>query len=132
MMDIENTEFHRGEIYYADLDPIFGHEQGGYRPVLILQNDYGNIYSPTVIVTSATGRVSKKPRQPTHVVLDHVEGLPRPSTFQLENLRTLDKRRLRECVGKLTDEQMEKIDAALRVSLHLSEDDYLPTEVEAP
>ena len=131
-MESENREFRRGEIYYADLNPIFGHEQGGYRPVLILQNDYGNFYSPTVIVTSATGRVSKKPRQPTHVVFPDIEGLPRPSVFQLENLRTVDKRRLGEWVGKLTDEQMEKIDAALRVSLHLSENDYLPTEVEAP
>lgn len=131
-MDIENQEYHRGEIYYADLDPIFGHEQGGCRPVLILQNDMGNFFSPTVIVTSATSRTHKKPRQPTHVIFPDIEGLPRPSVFQLEQIRTLDKRRLRECVGKLTDEQMEEIDAALRVSLHLSEDDYLPTEVEAP
>lgn len=131
-MDIENREFHRGEIYYADLDPIFGHEQGGYRPVLILQNDYGNFYSPTVIVTSATSRISKKPHLSTHVVLDRVDGLPSPSTFQLENLRTLDKQRMGDCVGKLTDEQMEKIDTALRASLHLSEDDFLPTEVDAP
>ena len=131
-MESENREFRRGEIYYADLNPIFGHEQGGYRPVLILQNDYGNFYSPTVIVTSATGRVSKKPRQPTHVMLTGIEGLPRNSVFQLESIRTLDKRRLRECIGKLNDEQMEKIDAALRISLYLSEDDFLPTEVEAP
>lgn len=131
-MDIENQEFRRGEIYYADLDPIFGHEQGGYRPVLILQNDLGNFFSPTVIVTSATSRTHKKPHQPTHVIFPDVEGLPYPSEFQLEQIRTLDKRRLRECVGKLTDEQMAQIDAALRVSLHLDEDAYLPTEVEAP
>ncbi len=131
-MDQTEREYHRGEIYYADLSPAFGHEQGGNRPVLILQNDYGNIYSPTVIVTSATSRTCKKPYQPTHVMLTGIEGLPRNSVFQLESIRTLDKRRLRECIGKLNDEQMEKIDAALRISLYLSEDDFLPTEVEAP
>ena len=120
-MDQTEREYHRGEIYYADLSPAFGHEQGGNRPVLILQNDYGNIYSPTVIVTSATSRTCKKPYQPTHVMLTG-----------LESIRTLDKRRLRECIGKLNDEQMEKIDAALRISLYLSADDFLPTEVEAP
>lgn len=131
-MEQTEREYHRGEIYYADLNPVFGHEQGGLRPVLILQNDYGNIYSPTVIVTSATSRIYKKPYQPTHVVLTGIKGLPRPSVFQLESIRTLDKRRLRECIGKLNDAQMEKIDTALRISLYLSEDDYLPTEVEAP
>lgn len=131
-MDIENRDYHRGEIYYADLNPIFGHEQGGYRPVLILQNDMGNFFSPTVIVTSVTGRTGKKPHQPTHVIFSDIEGLPHPSVFQLEHIRTLDKRRLRERVGKLTDEQMEKVDAALRVSLYLNEDDFLPTEVDAP
>ena len=131
-MEQSNREYHRGEIYYADLNPVFGHEQGGFRPVLILQNDYGNIYSPTVIVTSATRRTGKKPKQPTHVILTGVEGLRYDSEFQLETLRTVDKRRLRERVGKLTGKQMAEIDAALRVSLYLDEDDYLPTEVEAP
>lgn len=125
-------DYHRGEIYYADLNPVFGHEQGGLRPVLILQNDQGNYYSPTVIVTVVTRRTFKKPTQPTHVMLDGIEGLPGQSQFQLETLRTVDKRRLRQRVGRLTDEQMEEIDTALRVSLQLSEDDYLPTEVEAP
>lgn len=131
-MEQNYHDYYRGEIYYADLNPIFGHEQGGVRPVLILQNDLGNYYSPTVIVTVATRRTSKKAAQPTHVVLDGIEGLPSQSQFQLETLRTLDKRRLRQRVGKLTDEQMEAIDNALRVSLHLGEDDPIPTEVEAP
>lgn len=131
-MERNEREYHRGEIYYADLNPVFGHEQGGTRPVLILQNDYGNFYSPTVIVTAATSRTYKKPHQPTHVILTGIEGLPHDSEFQLETLRTVDKRRLRDRVGKLTDEQMEKIDASLRISLYLGEDDYLPTEVEAP
>ena len=124
-------DFHRGEIYYADLEPVFGHEQGGTRPVLVLQNDVGNYYSPTIIVTAATRRTFKKPSQPTHVVLDDAEGLA-PSLFMLEVIRTIDKRRGRGYVGKLTEEQMEQIDAALRVSLRLDEDAFLPTELEAP
>ena len=130
-MEHKFHDFHRGEVYYADLDPVYGHEQGGTRPVLVLQNDVGNFYSPTLIVTAATRRTFKKPSQPTHVVLDDAEGLA-PSLFMLEVIRTIDKRRVRSYVGKLTEEQMEQIDAALRVSLYLGEDDYLPTEVEAP
>ena len=114
-------DYHRGEVYYADLNPVFGHEQGGTRPVLVLQNDVGNYYSPTLIVTAMTRRTFKKPSQPTHVVLDDAEGLD-PSLFMLEVIRTIDKRRVRGYVGKLTEEQMEQIDAALRVSLRLDED----------
>lgn len=124
-------DFHRGELYYADLNPVFGHEQGGIRPVLVLQNDVGNYYSPTLIVTAATRRTFKKPSQPTHVVLDDAEGLD-PSLFMLEVIRTIDKRRVRNYVGRLTEGQMEQIDAALRVSLHLDEDAFLSTELEAP
>ena len=124
-------DFHRGEIYYADLEPVFGHEQGGTRPVLILQNDVGNYYSPTLIVTAITRRTFKKPSQPTHVVLDDAEGLA-PSLFMLEVIRTIDKRRVRGYVGKLTEEQMEQIDAALRVSLRLDDDAFLLVEMEAP
>ena len=112
-------DFHRGEIYFANLDPVYGHEQGGVRPVLVLQNDVGNYYSPTLIVTAATRRTFKKPTQPTHVVLDDAEGLD-PS------------RRVHNYVGKLTEEQMERIDAALRVSLRLDEDAFLPVDMEAP
>ena len=130
-MEHKFHDFHRGEIYYAALDPVYGHEQGGTRPVLVLQNDVGNFYSPTLIVTAATRRTYKKPSQPTHVVLDDAEGLA-PSLFMLEFIRTIDKRRVRGYVGRLTKEQMEQIDAALRVSLHLDEDAFLPTELEAP
>ena len=130
-MDHNFHDFHRGEVYYADLNPVFGHEQGGTRPVLVLQNDVGNYYSPTLIVTAITRRTFKKPSQPTHVVLDDAEGLE-PSLFMLEVIRTIDKRRVRGYVGKLTEEQMEQIDAALRVSLRLDEDAFLPTELEAP
>lgn len=124
-------DFHRGEIYFADLNPVYGHEQGGIRPVLVLQNDVGNYFCPTLIVTQATRRTYKKPSQPTHVVLEDIEGLE-PSLFMLEQIRTIDKRRIRRFVGKLTNEQMAQIDAALRCSLQLREEDFLPTEVDAP
>ena len=117
-------DFHRGELYYADLDPVFGHEQGGTRPVLVLQNDVGNYYSPTLIVTAATRRTFKKPTQPTHVVLDDAEGLA-PSLFMLEVIRTIDKRRVQSYVGRLTREQMRRINAALLVSVRLDKD-YAP------
>ncbi len=131
-MEQSYHDYYRGEIYYADLNPIFGHEQGGVRPVLILQNDQGNYFSPTVLVTVATRRTFKKPTQPTHVMLANIEGLPGQSQFQLETLRTVDKRRLRQYVGKLTEAQMAEIDAALRVSLCLGEDDYTrgPCKIE--
>ena len=124
-------DFYRGEIYYAYLEPSFGHEQGGTRPVLILQNDVGNYYSLTLIVTAATTQKRKKSMS-THVELAGIEGLPDTSVFMLEVLRTIDKQRIRCYAGKLTPAQMDKIDAALRVSLRLGEDAYLPTEVEAP
>ena len=123
-MEHKFHDFHRGEIYYAALDPVYGHEQGGTRPVLVLQNDVGNYYSPTLIVTAATRRTFKKPTQPTHVVLDDVEGLD-PSLFMLEVIRTIDKRRVRGYVGKLTGEQMRRVNAALLVSVGLDKD-YAP------
>ena len=117
-------DFHRGEVYYADLNPVFGHEQGGIRPVVILQNDMGNYYSPTLIVAAVTRRTFKKPSQPTHVVLDDAEGLE-PSLFMLEVIRTIDKRRIRSYVGKLTGEQMGRINSALMKSVGLDKD-YIP------
>ena len=117
-------DFHRGEVYYADLNPVFGHEQGGIRPVVILQNDTGNYYSPTLIVAAVTRRTFKKPSQPTHVVLDDAEGLE-PSLFMLEVIRTIDKRRIRSYVGKLTGEQIGRINSALMKSVGLDKD-YIP------
>lgn len=131
-MSQNRHDYYRGEIYYAILEPKFGHEQGGTRPVLILQNDVGNYHSPTVIITAATTRKKHRDFLPTHVRLNKADGLPDESVFMLEIIRTIDKRRIRSYAGKLTSEQMEKIDAALRVSLHLSEEDFLPTEMEAP
>jgi len=107
----------RGEIYRADLDPVIGSEQGGVRPVLIIQNDVGNRHSPTVIVAAITGRMNKPPL-PTHVpVLPEESGLKRPSVILLEQVRTLEKQRLQRRLGKVIPEVMERVDRALGVSL---------------
>ena len=123
-MDRNFHDFHRGEVYYADLDPVIGHEQGGIRPVLIIQNDTGNYHSPTIIVIAVTRRTFKKPKQPTHVVLDDAQGLA-PSLFMSEVVRTIDKRRVQSYVGRLTKEQMRRVNAALLVSVGLDKD-YAP------
>ncbi len=109
----------RGDIYYADLSPVVGSEQGGLRPVLIIQNDVGNKYSPTVIAAAITSRMGKT-KLPTHIDV-HAEraGLARDSIVLLEQLRTLDKRRLRERLGHLDEEMMHEIDTAIAVSLGL-------------
>ncbi len=109
----------RGDVFYADLDPVVGSEQGGLRPVLIVQNDVGNRYSPTVIAAAITSRMSKT-RLPTHIdVYAGRTGLMRDSIVLLEQLRTLDKRRLREKMGHFDDALMQEIDVALGVSLGL-------------
>lgn len=109
----------RGEIYYADLSPVVGSEQGGLRPVLIVQNDIGNRYSPTVIAAAITSRLGKT-KLPTHIdVRAERAGLARDSVVLLEQLRTLDKRRLKERMGRLDEDMMREIDAAIAVSLGL-------------
>ena len=105
----------RGEIYMADLDPVIGSEQGGNRPVLILQNNVGNKYSPTVVVTAITSRQGKH-NLPTHVKL-HSECLPKNSTILLEQLRTIDKGRLAEYIGMVSQEEMMRIESALLISV---------------
>lgn len=111
----------RGDIFYADLSPVVGSEQGGVRPVLVIQNDIGNRYSPTVIVAAVTSQIDKG-RLPTHVELKAGEhGLERDSVVLLEQVRTIDKRRLREKVAHLGEEVMRKVDDALRISLGLGE-----------
>ena len=130
-MDHNFHDFHRGEVYYADLNPVFGHEQGGIRPVVILQNDTGNYYSPTLIVAAVTRRTFKKPSQPTHVVLDDAEGLT-PSLFMSEVIRTIDKRRVCGSVGRLTRNQMMRVNAALLLSVGLDKDYVLAPGTEAP
>jgi mRNA interferase MazF len=108
---------HRGEIYFADLNPVTGSEQGGLRPVLVLQNDVGNQYSPTTIVAAITSRIHKA-RLPTHVRVPK-GGLAKESVILLEQLRTVDKQRLRQKVGTLDRLHMEEVNEALEVSLGL-------------
>ena len=109
----------RGDIFYADLSPVVGSEQGGLRPVLIVQNDVGNRYSPTVIAAAITSRMSKA-KLPTHIdVFAERAGLAKNSVVLLEQLRTLDKRRLRERMGHLDEDVMREIDTAIAVSLGL-------------
>lgn len=109
----------RGEVYFADLGEGIGSEQRGERPVVIIQNDVGNKYSPTVIVAPITTRIKGKSKLPTHYYLNAGHGIEEPSTVLLEQLRTIDKQRLGNRVGKLSDKQMKVIDRKLAVSVGL-------------
>lgn len=110
---------HRGDIYYADLSPVVGSEQGGIRPVLIVQNDVGNRFSPTVIAAAITSQKDKA-KLPTHIQLrSEGSGLARDSIVLLEQIRTLDKRRLKEHMGRLDEQSMLRIDQALQISFGL-------------
>lgn len=115
----------RGDIFYADLSPVVGSEQGGLRPVLIVQNDVGNKYSPTVIAAAITSRLCKT-RLPTHIDIhaDRV-GLAKDSVILLEQIRTLDKKRLKERMGHLDDDVMDRVDLAIAVSFGLGERKYV-------
>lgn len=111
----------RGDIYYADLSPVIGSEQGGIRPVLIIQNDIGNKYSPTVIITAITSQINKA-KLPTHVEISSEEyGLNKDSVILLEQIRTIDKRRLKDKIGHINDELMVRVDQALMISLGMVE-----------
>lgn len=110
----------RGDIYYADLSPVVGSEQGGLRPVLIIQNDIGNRYSPTVIAAAITSRMGKT-KLPTHIdIYADRAGLQKDSVILLEQIRTLDKRRLKEKMGHLDEEAMRAVDNAIAVSFGLT------------
>ena len=107
----------RGELYYADLSPVVGSEQGGVRPVLVVQNDIGNKFSPTVIAAAVTSKINKA-KLPTHIELPSNEyGLNKDSVILLEQIRTLDKRRLKERIGELPSDTMSKVDRAILISL---------------
>lgn len=109
----------RGDIYYADLSPVVGSEQGGVRPVLIIQNDIGNKYSPTVIATAITSQINKA-KMPTHIELDANEyGLSKDSVVLAEQIRTIDKQRLKEKIGHLDDRLMTRVNEALEISFGL-------------
>ena len=111
----------RGDMYYADLSPVIGSEQGGVRPVLIIQNDVGNKYSPTVIIAAITSQINKT-KLPTHMELDAKNfGLPKDSVILLEQIRTIDKTRLKEKIGHLDDLLMDNVDRRLSVSFGLAQ-----------
>lgn len=111
----------RGDIFYADLSPVVGSEQGGIRPVLIVQNDIGNKYSPTVIAAAITSQINKA-KLPTHIEINANDyGLAKDSVILLEQIRTIDKKRLREKIGRLDDETMEKVNEALSISFGLTD-----------
>lgn len=114
-------KIYRGDLFFANLNPVKGSEQGGKRPVVILQNDVGNKFSPTVIVAAITSRTRKKENMPTHVSLDNA-ALEKDSQVLLEQIRTLDKTRLIKKVGKLTQDEMRAIDNSLEISLSLVKD----------
>lgn len=109
----------RGDIYYADLSPVVGSEQGGIRPVLVIQNDIGNKYSPTVIAAAITSQINKA-KMPTHIELAEKDyGLNKDSVILLEQIRTIDKRRLREKIGRIDDGLMASVNNALSISFGL-------------
>lgn len=111
----------RGDLFYADLTPVVGSEQGGVRPVLVIQNDVGNKYSPTIIVAAITSQINKG-KLPTHVeVRADKHGLPKNSVVLMEQLRTIDKKRLREKIGKVNSSVMKRVDESLKISLGLVE-----------
>lgn len=116
----KNFGFRRGEIYFADLDPHYGSEQGGKRPVIVIQNNTGNKFAPTVIVAAVTSKVSKKPNQPTHVLIEKNPAFSRPSVVLLEQISTIDKERIQRLLGQTTPDEMYQINEALMNSLDLN------------
>ena len=114
---MEDVMIKRGELYYADLSPVVGSEQGGVRPILIVQNDTGNKYSPTIIAAAITSQINKA-KLPTHIELNANQfGLLKDSVILLEQIRTLDKRRLKERIGELSPITMQRVNVALMISL---------------
>ena len=109
----------RGDIFYAELNPVIGSEQGGTRPVLIISNDTGNRYSPTVIVAAITSRVQTKAKLPTHTEVNDFEGLDKNSVVLLEQIRTIDKQRLKQYMGMMPNSIMARVDKALAISISL-------------
>lgn len=125
---MEKTDIKRGDIFYADLSPVTGSEQGGVRPVLVIQNNMGNYYSPTVIVAAITARETKS-KLPTHILLPVAEGIAKDSVILLEQLRTIDKSRLRDRITHVDDDVMTKVDLGLSISLGVVEGTWTYAEV---
>ena len=124
----EDWIYKRGDLYYANLNPYFGSEQGGTRPVLVLQNNVGNFFCPTLIVAPLTSKWIKKKELPTHYALERVAELGLKSVVLLEQIKTIDKRRVLSYIGRVSREEMRAIDDALQVSLDI----HIPEEMEAP
>lgn len=111
----------RGDIFYADLSPVIGSEQGGVRPVLVVQNDIGNKYSPTIIAAAITSQINKA-KLPTHIEISSAEyGLNKDSVILLEQIRTIDKKRLKEKIGHISEELMGKVNDGLNISFGLKD-----------
>lgn len=114
----------RGDIFYADLSPVIGSEQGGVRPVLVIQNDVGNKYSPTIIVAAITSQM-KKAKLPTHLEIDAGNfGLIKDSVLLLEQIRTIDRKRIRDKIGKCDPAFMKEVDKALEISIGIMESNF--------
>lgn len=127
MFNPENWIYRRGDIYLANLNPFKGSEQGGTRPVLVLQNNDGNYFCPTLIVAPMSTKL-KKLQIPTHYLITRARGLRAPSIVELEQIKTIDKMRIIDYIGKVSPEQMRGIEQATQISLGL----YIPESAEAP
>ena len=122
----KNFGFRRGEIYFADLDTHYGSEQDGKRPVIVIQNNTGNKFAPTVIVAAVTSKVSKKPNQPTHVLIEQNPAFSHPSVVLLEQIFTIDKERISSFMGMTSEWEMAQIEKALKCSLALDRENMNP------
>lgn len=125
---VQRYIYRRGDVYLANLDPYIGSEQGGTRPVVVLQNNTGNYYCPTLIIAPITSKAGKKPSQPTHYYAERIHGLELPGMVLLEQIKTIDKRRVKKYLGRMTRQQMDEIGEAIEEALGL----YVPEEMEAP
>lgn len=119
----ENWNYHRGDIYLVDLGTNIGSEQGGCRPVLLVQNDIGNHFGPTLIVAPVSSRYWKKSKQPTHTLIEGIQNLSSPSVVLTEQLLTIDKVRVMKYLGKVSEDQMQNVNKAVMVSLGLKQPD---------
>ena len=119
----ENWNYHRGDIYLVDLGTNIGSEQGGGRPVLLVQNDIGNHFGPTLIVAPVSSRYWKKSKQPTHTLIEGIQNLSSPSVVLTEQLLTIDKVRVMKYLGKVPEDQMQNVNKAVMVSLGLKQPD---------
>ena len=120
--------YRRGDVYLANLDPFIGSEQGGTLPVVVLQNNTGNFYCPTLIIAPITSKGDKKRSLPTHYYAEYIHGLEVPGIVLLEQIKTIDKRRIQKYMGRMSRQQMDEIGEAIEAALGL----YVPEEMEAP